>query len=224
MPEDHENKIREPDFPISINSYSSKTEQMQELADFLVSNYREISQIPMEHRTRTVIGGRELKVYEDWLEKAHVYFQEASNKDLTLTLASEWVLDNYYIIRQALRQIGEDLPAGFYRQLPKLAGGPLKDLPRIYAVGRGVLFFQNYLLNVMDLQAVLIQVQDHVPLTMGELWALPIFLRYSLIETLANTLEWLIRPQHAPNLPDFLRSCLGLVIRYLEKTRRRTIH
>jgi cyclic beta-1,2-glucan synthetase len=209
MPEDHENKIREPDFPISINSYSSKTEQMQELADFLVSNYREISQIPMEHRTRTVIGGRELKVYEDWLEKAHVYFQEASNKDLTLTLASEWVLDNYYIIRQALRQIGEDLPAGYYRQLPKLAGGPLKDLPRIYAVGRGVLFFQNYLLNVMDLQAVLIQVQDHVPLTMGELWALPIFLRYSLIETLANTLEWLIRPQHAPNLPDFPPQLLG---------------
>ena len=79
-------------------------------------------------------------MYEDWLEKAHAYFQEASNKDLTLTLASEWVLDNYYIIRQALRQIGEDLPAGYYKQLPKLAGGPLKGLPRIYAIGRGCAF------------------------------------------------------------------------------------
>lgn len=209
MPEDLENKIREADFPISGDSFSSKTEQMQELANFLVSNYQEISRFAREAGKRTVLGGQELKVYEDWLEKAHAYFQEASNKDLTLTLASEWVLDNYYIIRQALRQIGEDLPPGYYKQLPKLAGGSLKGLPRIYAVGRGVLFFQNYLLNVMDLQAVLILVQEHVPLTMGELWALPIFLRYSLIETLAHTLEWLIRPKPAPNLPVFPAQLVG---------------
>ncbi len=203
MPEDHDNKIREQDFPISGNSFSSKTEQIQALANFLVRNYQEISQFPMEPGKRTVIGGGELKVYEDWLEKAHAYFREASNKDLTLTLASEWVLDNYYIIRQALRQIGEDLPAGYYKQLPKLAGGPLKGLPRIYAIGRVVIFFQNYLLNVLDLQAILIQVQEHVPLTMGELWALPIFLRYSLIEKLAHTLDWIIHPQSPPNLPVF---------------------
>ena len=209
MPEDPENKIRESDFPISGDSFSSKTEQMQELANFLVSNYQEISLSLTEPGKRTVIGGRELKVYEDWLEKAHAYFQQASNKDLTLTLASEWVLDNYYIIRQALRQIGEDLPPGYYKQLPKLAGGPLKNLPRIYAMGRGVLFFQNYFLNVMDLQAVLIQVQEHVPLTMGELWALPIFLRYSLIEKLAGTLEWIIHPQPTPNLPVFPPQLIG---------------
>ncbi len=203
MPGDIENKIREQAFPIPGDPFSSKTEQMQELVDFLVSNYQEISRFPKALGKRTVIGGSELKVYEDWLEKAHGYFREASNKDLTLTLASEWVLDNYYIIRQALQQIGEDLPAGFYKQLPKLAGGPLKGLPRIYAIGRGLLFFQNYLLNVMDLQAILILVQEQVPLTMGELWALPIFLRYCLIETLAHTLEWLIHPQTSPSLPIF---------------------
>ena len=203
MPEDRDNKIREQDFSISGNSFSSKTEQIQELVNFLVSNYQEISRFPTEPENRIVIGGIELKVYEDWLEKAHAYFREASNKDLTLTLASEWVLDNYYIIRQAFLQISEDLPAGFYKQLPKLAGGPLKGLPRIYAIGRVVLFFQNYLLNGMDLQAIMIQVQEHVSLTMGELWALPIFLRYSLIETLAKTLEWIIHPQPSPNLPIF---------------------
>ena len=203
MPEDFENKTREQDFPASGNSFSSKTEQIQELVNFLVSNYQEISRFPTEPGKRTVIGGRELKTYEDWLEKAHAFFREASNRDLTLTLASEWVLDNYYIIRQALRQISEDLPAGFYKQLPKLAGGSLKGLPRIYAIGQVALFYQNYLLNVMDLQAILIQVQEYVPLTMGELWALPIFLRYCLIEKLASTLEQIIHPQSKPDLPIF---------------------
>jgi hypothetical protein len=144
MPEDHENKIREQDYPISGDSFSSKAEQIQELVNFLVSNYQEISRFSTRPGKRAIIGGGELKVYEDWLEKAHAYFQEASNRDLTLTLASEWVLDNYYIIRQGLLQIGEDLPAGFYKQLPKLAGGPEEGLPRIYAIGRVVLFFQNY--------------------------------------------------------------------------------
>jgi cyclic beta-1,2-glucan synthetase len=203
MPEAFENKTREQDIPGSGNSFSSKTEQIQELVNFLVSNYQEVSRFPTEPGKRTVIGGRDLKLYEDWLEKAHAYFRDASNRDLTLTLASEWVLDNYYIIRQALRQIGEDLPAGFYKQLPKLAGGSLNGLPRIYAIGRVVLFLQNYLLNVTDIQAILIKVQEYVPLTMGELWALPIFLRYCLIEKLANTLEQIIHPQTPPNLPVF---------------------
>ena len=176
---------------------------MQELVNALVSNYQEASRVTSEPGKNTVLGGRDLKLYENWLAEAHTYFREASNQDLTLTLASEWVLDNYYIIRQALLQIGEDLPVGFYKQLPKLADGPLKGLPRIYAIGRAVLSFQNYLLNAIDLQAILIQVQEHVPLTMGELWALPIFLRYSLIETLAHALEWIIRPQTLPDLPVF---------------------
>jgi cyclic beta-1,2-glucan synthetase len=203
MPDDLNNEIRDGSLPVSENLRTSKIEQLQELVNFLVSNYQEINRNPKELSKQTVIGGHNLKVYEDWLEKVHTYFREASSRDLTLSLAAEWVLDNYYIIRQALLQIDEDLPAGFYKQLPKLAGEPLKGLPRIYAIARAVLSFQNYLLNTMDLQVILSQVQEHVPLTMGELWALPIFLRYSLIETLAQALEWVIRPDPLPGLPVF---------------------
>jgi cyclic beta-1,2-glucan synthetase len=72
-----------------------------------------------------------------------------------------------------------------------------------------VLPFQNYSLNTIDLQAILIQVQDDVPLTMGELWALPIFLRYSLIDTLAHVLETIIHPQTSPELPNFPTQLAG---------------
>ena len=147
------------------------------------------------------LAGRDLELYESWLAEAHSYFRDASNGDLTLTFASEWVLDNYYIIRQALQQISEDLPPGYYQQLPKLTDGPLKGLPRIYAIARGILSYQQYLFNPIDLETILIQLQDRVPLTMGELWALPIFLRYSCIETLAHELVTVIHPHHPPHLP-----------------------
>ena len=111
-------------------------------------------------------------------------------------------MDNYYIIRQSLRQIKEDLPASYYRQLPRLTKGPSKDSPRIYAVACAILSFQNLLLKPIDLQTILIQYQERVFLTMGELWALPTFLRYNLIESLAQILVATIQPHDPPDLPE----------------------
>ena len=140
-------------------------------------------------------------MYESWLAEAHRYFREASQQKVPLTYASEWVLDNYYIIRQALQQIEEDLPFSFYEELPRLTNEPLKDFPRIYAIARAVLSYQHLLLEPVDLQTILIQFQERVPLTMGELWALPTFLRYGLIEFLAHELVTTIHPANPPELP-----------------------
>ena len=48
--------------------------------------------------------------------------------------AAEWLVDNFHIVEEQLREIREDLPKSYYYELPKLADGPLKDYPRIYAV------------------------------------------------------------------------------------------
>src|ERR1700733_14920780 len=44
----------------------------------------------------------------------------------TITPAAEWLVDNFYIVEEQLREIRDDLPAGFYRRLPKLASGHLE--------------------------------------------------------------------------------------------------
>lgn len=38
--------------------------------------------------------------------------------------AAEWLLDNYHLVEEHIREIHEDLPPNYYRQLPKLAEGP----------------------------------------------------------------------------------------------------
>ena len=209
MVDDPENQNRDQDLSLSEDLLSSKTEQIQELAQALINDYKEVAPLSARPGNGVVLGGRDLKLYDDWLAKAHAYFLDASNRDLTLSLASEWVLDNYYVIRQALLQIGEDLPPGYYRQLPKLLQGPFKGLPRIFAITRAVLYSQDYALNTINLQTILVQVQDQVPLTMGEIWAVPIFLRYSLIEALAQTLLGIIHPKTTPELPAFLPQLAG---------------
>jgi cyclic beta-1,2-glucan synthetase len=47
----------------------------------------------------------------------------------TITAAAEWLVANFYIVEEQLREICDDLSQGFYRRLPKLALGHLKVIP-----------------------------------------------------------------------------------------------
>ena len=114
-----------------LNPSVSKTEQIRELVNTLVSNYQLVDSETRGKRLKPAglerdLAGHDLELYETWLAEAHRYFREASQQKLPLTYASEWILDNYYIIRQALQQIKEDLPISFFNQLPRLVREPLK--------------------------------------------------------------------------------------------------
>lgn len=150
-----------------------------------------------------------LDSYETWLETAHNYFRDATQQDLSLTFASEWVLDNYYIIRQAIRQIREDLPPGYYNQLPKVINESSKGIPLIYTIASAILASHNYLFDPTYLQEKLTYFQERIKLTTGELWAVPIFLRYCLIEFLAHILVPIISPKESPDLPPLLPLLTG---------------
>src|SRR5580704_3762170 len=52
----------------------------------------------------------------------------------SITPAAEWLVDNFYIVEEQLREIRDDLPRGYYRRLPKLASGRLQGYPRVFGV------------------------------------------------------------------------------------------
>src|SRR5439155_19393974 len=68
------------------------------------------------------------------LEEARRQIAEATRRQEAITPDAEWLLDNYYIIEETLREVRDDLPRGYYQQLPKLAGGPFDGYPRVYAL------------------------------------------------------------------------------------------
>ncbi len=51
-----------------------------------------------------------------------------------ITPAAEWLLDNYHVIEEQIREIRVDLPPGFYRELPKFPDGPFAGYPRVFTV------------------------------------------------------------------------------------------
>src|SRR4029077_49153 len=105
----------------------------------------------------------------------------------------EWLVDNYHIVEEQLREIRQDLPRGYYHELPKLAEGPLEGYPRIYAVALALMAHTDSRLDTNTLRRFIIAYQTVSPLSIGELWAVAITLRLALVENLRRLRGPLVR-------------------------------
>ncbi|MFC3068472.1 hypothetical protein [Phenylobacterium soli] len=118
--------------------------------------------------------------------------------------AAEWLLDNFHLVERQVREIRTDLPPGFYRELPKLASGPLEGYPRIFGAAWAYVAHTDSRFDAEMLRRYLRAYQEVQPLTIGELWAVPITLRILLIENLRRLAEAIERSQDARRQADQL--------------------
>ena len=109
---------------------------------------------------------------------------EAVDAGAAITPAAEWLIDNFHVVEKQIRDIRADLPPGFYKQLPKLAGGPLAQYPRVLGVAWAFVAHTDSLFDPEVLRRYLRAYQDVEPLMIGELWAVAISLRVVLVENL----------------------------------------
>jgi len=98
--------------------------------------------------------------------------------------AGEWLLDNFYLIEEQIRIARQHLPKGYSRELPRLATGSSAGLPRVYDVALEVISHGDGRVDTEILSRFVGAYQTVTPLTLGELWAIPIMLRLALIENL----------------------------------------
>lgn len=101
-----------------------------------------------------------------------------------MTPAGEWLLDNFYLIEEQVRTAKRHLPPGYSRELPRLAGGPNRGLPRVYELALHAVAHGDGRLGRGTLTRFIAAYQSVHPLQLGELWAVPIMLRLALIENL----------------------------------------
>lgn len=103
---------------------------------------------------------------------------------LEVVPAAEWLLDNYHLVEEQIREIRDDLPPGYYRQLPKLANGPFAGYPRVFGIAWAFVAHTDSNFDPDILRRFISAYQRTQPLTIGELWAVAITLRIVLIENL----------------------------------------
>src|SRR5688572_8251554 len=64
-----------------------------------------------------------LKQFLRFFQECYEYFEETNKAQVATSQTSEWLMDNFYVVEQAVRQIEQDLPAKYYQRLPKRRAG-----------------------------------------------------------------------------------------------------
>ena len=88
----------------------------------------------------------------------------------SVTPAAEWLLDNFHLVELQLREITEDLPPGYYRQLPKLSDGHLAGYPRVFGLAWAYVAHTDSLISGLVLRRFVQAYQRVSPLMIGEIW------------------------------------------------------
>ena len=117
---------------------------------------------------------------------------QAIREEHAITPAAEWLVDNYHIVDEQLREIHNDLPSGYYRELPKLADGPLQGYPRVYGLAWAFVAHTDSRFDPETLRRFVCAYQRVQALTIGELWAVAITLRVVLVENLRRLAERIV--------------------------------
>ena len=128
----------------------------------------------------------------DHLLAAYRFSGKALQGGQQITPAAEWLLDNFHIAEQQLRQVKADLPPGYYQQLPKLSDGPLAGYPRVFGIAWAFVAHSDSLVNAPALVRFIAAYQTVQPLRIGELWAVAITLRIVLIENMRRIAEQIV--------------------------------
>ncbi len=134
-----------------------------------------------------------LRDNESVLLSAYRSMGAAARAGRPISPAAEWLLDNYHLVEAQIRQIHEDLPPGFYRQLPKVGSGPLAGYPRIFGIAWAFVAHTDSRFDAETLRRFLRAYQRVQPLTIGELWAIAITLRIVLVENIRRASALMVR-------------------------------
>lgn len=139
-------------------------------------------QVSLEHVPDQLLS--RLSENEGVLITASELLTTAAKANRRIAPAGEWLLDNFYLIEDQIRLAQRHLPKGYSRELPRLLTGLSAGLPRVYDLALETISHGDGRVDPESLNGFVAAYQTVAPLTLGELWAIPIMLRLALIENL----------------------------------------
>jgi len=152
------------------------------------------------------------------IERAMSTFRAIGPADAAHGKAAEWFLDNHYLLVRAVRQVATELPMEFRRRLPHVAED---EQPRVLRLARAIVQATSDDFDEATILDFVGGYQERSPLTIAELWALPLMLRIAVLETLVELLAFLapsprsVSPERALDVDPAV--AMGHVVRALRQ-------
>ncbi|MDI1283820.1 MAG: glucoamylase family protein [Reyranella sp.] len=165
-----------------IRSELFSVERLEQHAESLASN-QPVHRKPTSGRSLVA----RLRENDNVLLEAYRSIAKAADEGRPISPAAEWLLDNYHLVEEQVREVRTDLPPGYYRELPKLSDGPLAGYPRVFGLAWAFVAHTDSRFDPETLTRFVRAYQTVQPLGIGELWAVAITLRLVLVENLRRS-------------------------------------
>ena len=171
-----DNTVRKYEEPFRSELYSS--EQMDRHGKAVARSHQLQKGLPVDKLLKR------LESNEKTLLEVRNLLVESIRSGKTITPASEWLLDNFYLIEEQVVIARRHLPKGYSEALPYLSAGISMGMPRVYDIVLEIISHSDGRVDITGLTSFIASYQTETILTLGELWAIPIMLRLAVIENL----------------------------------------
>jgi len=123
---------------------------------------------------------------ENVLNAVRKLLVEAIKANKAVSPASEWLIDNFYLIEEQIHTAKKHLPIGYSATLPQLIDAAQPASTSAYDIVLQLISHSDGKIDEERLSSFVRSYQSLNPLKLGELWAIPIMLRLILIENLRH--------------------------------------
>ena len=120
------------------------------------------------------------------IEEVYNILNEHLKLGINIHPAGEWLLDNFYIIEETVKQIQKELPLKKYINFVGIANGEYKGFARIYVLASEIVAYSDNKIEKENLSDYLESYQNKKTLSMDEIWNIGIFLQIAIIENITE--------------------------------------
>ncbi len=126
------------------------------------------------------------------LVKAYKLTNEEVKSKGSIIAAAEWLLDNFYVIEEQVKELESCISKGLNRIMPVLGNGEYKGYPRIYGLAMRLVAYTDARIDESVILDFINEFQKVTYLSSVELWALPLMLRMALIQKVRDIALFII--------------------------------
>lgn len=181
--------------PLRAGLFSS--DQMERFGQTLARNHKLSTRPAKEHLLRRLADN------EIILHEVRKLLTDSIKRKYQITPAGEWLIDNFYLVEEHIRNAKKHFPKGYSEDLPQLSDAGSAGLTRIYDIVLQIISHSDGRIDLESLSGFIRSYQTVTSLQMGELWAIPIMLRLALIENLRRVSARIAIDRVDGNLADY---------------------
>ena len=123
------------------------------------------------------------------IEEVYHLLNEHIKLGIPIHPAGEWLLDNFYIIEETVKNILQELPLKKYKQFLGISNGVDAGFARIYVLAYEIVNYSDNHIDFHQVSNLLASYQKKKTLSMDEIWNIGIFMQIALVQNIRNICE-----------------------------------